>query len=70
MYWQILFKSTFEIQRYLSQVYPIFADRIKGSTPTRKLGIKGSNLCGMCRLEVYSVEHILLYCEHTKETVE
>ena len=31
------------------------------------MGIKNSNLCGMCRLEVDSVEHMLLYCEYTKK---
>ena len=31
-----------------------------------KMGIKNSELCGMCHKEVDSVEHMLLYCECTK----
>ena len=31
------------------------------------MGTKESNVCGMCRLEVDSVEHMPLYCAHTKE---
>ena len=32
-----------------------------------KMGIKESNLCGMFRLEVDSVEHMLLFGEHSKK---
>ena len=31
------------------------------------MGIKNSKLCGMCRLEVDSVEHLLLFCEFIKK---
>ena len=31
------------------------------------MGIKSSNLCGMCRLEVDSIEHMLLSCECTQK---
>ena len=42
-------------------------NRFYNNEKREKLGIKDSILCGMCRLEVDSVEHMLLYCIYSKE---